>query len=185
MPVVRHRALYGENPQQSQYSAAGTLRVPYMEAKPREIKPGVFEIVTQLSFTTGHSVPLGYSWEVINMHIPVVVSSKIVPELGKIYTATITLALNVGSQNLFLFRQSGAKKSEIGSTGGFVDILFSESPPQSLVIPQGQELTGTVSVSARWEGEAEEDFFTFVLGAEKNLEGKLQRAESSINYRFV
>lgn len=176
MPVARRKPYYGENPEQSQLPAVGTLTVPFTEAKPN---------VKELNFTTGKAPPLGYSWEIINLHIPLVVSSKVVPELGAVYTVSVTLALNIGSQNLFLFRTSGSKKSELGSVGGFVNVLFSESPPQSLVIPQGQELTGHLTVSARWEGEPTEDNFSFVLGAEKTLEGKLQRAVSSINYRFM
>lgn len=185
MPVARRKAIYGENPEQSQYSSAGLIRL-----NPASINPGIlpgagpFKII----LPTSVAPPLGYVWSIVNFHIPVgvVITGGENPEIE------LTMNINVGSQNLFAFRQTAKPAThKTVPTGVVENFLFSETPAQDLTIPSGQELNlefilniTSITNAVQSIEMAEGSRFSFTPSAE-GFSYFVKPAESSINYRFV
>lgn len=162
------------------------MRIPRVK---REVEPPNAEVL----IPTDSSPPLGYTWEVVNLHIPICIGleRQALENKGWEYEARVTLNINVGSQNLYLFKLAEkvafVEKEKFIYFGG-LNFLFSETPPQALVIPSGQELSLRVElVIKQLKPEASESFPGVIVYSsdEFNEKNELKPVESSINYRYT
>ena len=180
MPITRHKNIYGENPQQSQLGAAGTLNVP---DKTYEVPGGVSKLPYTIPSIGIGGPNLGYGWEIINFYIP----TSLILFSTDAKSMTVVLEISVGSQILFSVRQSVTLKETPGFT--FANALWSEAPPITQQIPGGQQIIFSLTVSSVEPISSEVLILSVSTGREFLKVGKetyqIQSVTSSINYRFV
>lgn len=192
LPIARRRAIYGENPEQSQYASSGSLPLT-----PKEFESGLLPGNGPFGFVvpTSKSPALGYNWEIVSLHIP---TSVVVTGAASGVLIELTLNVNVGSRNLFSIVQTANPNmhTQLVSKGAVQNFLFSEAPPQPVLVPSGQELVLELSLSLVPVSNPVNSTSIFmarkVTYSPGTFEGKETFAyivggplDASINYRFV
>lgn len=206
MPVKRRRPIYGENPEQSQLPAGGSMRVPPTQF-PKQPAAFYSRLPADRPTLNLDAPPLGYSWEIINLRIPLYLdlliglNAEVEPRMEFI---EVGLAMYVGSLKLTLLTKrltlqetvNPVPEGKAKEITGQWNLIFSESPPVPLTIPGGQQLTlkfillnlrskasiaagNNVTMLGGWGEEIVNN-----LGGIVGLSGNVPAAESIVNYRY-
>lgn len=187
MPVKRAPVQHGDRPRGGQVGGSGSMLISPAQIKATQAEKNQRRAVAQIFL---NAPCLGYPWEITNYRLPVVFYAVLPEEhedksLG--FTSIVTF--QIGANPVYSLEQNTAipRRESTGNPKPWNEYLlatsFDEVPPQSLVIPPGQQLSFKIEWLLGIYTPSGMTTFPAWIGGTPGV--TFQESIGFVNYRFV